>query len=72
MESCNVDTVIIFYNFLGKNRVENYKEVVAETIVAFRKIRVNTSLKIDILHSHLDFFPDNLGNFSDEHGERFH
>ncbi|UYV77336.1 hypothetical protein LAZ67_15000546 [Cordylochernes scorpioides] len=30
------------------------------------------SLKIHFLHSHLDFFPDNLGTVSDEHGERFH
>lgn len=30
------------------------------------------SLKIHFLHSHLDFFPDNLGDVSDEHGERFH
>ncbi|UYV68164.1 CLPB [Cordylochernes scorpioides] len=32
----------------------------------------NMSLKIHFLHSHLDFFPDNLGEVSDEHGERFH
>lgn len=30
------------------------------------------SLRIRFLHSHLDFFPSNLGDFSDEHGERFH
>ena len=30
------------------------------------------SLKIHFLHSHLDFFPENLGDESDEHGERFH
>jgi hypothetical protein len=30
------------------------------------------SLKIHFLYSHLDFFPDNLGAVSDEHGERFH
>lgn len=30
------------------------------------------SLKIHFLHSHLNFFPENLGNESDEHGERFH
>ena len=29
------------------------------------------SLKIH-LESHLDFFPDNLGEVSDEHVERFH
>lgn len=33
---------------------------------------VKMSLKIHFLHSHLDFFPENLGAVSDEHGERFH
>jgi hypothetical protein len=30
------------------------------------------SLNIHFLHFHLDFFRDNLGAVSDEHGERFH
>ncbi|KZC11460.1 hypothetical protein WN55_02634, partial [Dufourea novaeangliae] len=30
------------------------------------------SLKINFLHSHLDFLPPNLGVVSNEHGERFH
>ena len=30
------------------------------------------SLKIHFLHSHVNFFPPNLGAVSDEHGERFH
>ena len=30
------------------------------------------SLKMHFLHSHLDFFPENLGAVSDEQGERFH
>ncbi|EFN89517.1 hypothetical protein EAI_06206, partial [Harpegnathos saltator] len=30
------------------------------------------SLKIHFLHSHLDFFPGNLGDTSDEQGERLH
>jgi len=30
------------------------------------------SLKIQFLESNLDFFPENLGEVSDEHGERFH
>ena len=32
----------------------------------------NVSLKIQFLESHLDFFPENLGEVSDEHGERLH
>ena len=30
------------------------------------------SLKVHVLHSHLDFFAENLGDVSDEHDERFH
>jgi len=30
------------------------------------------SQKIHFLESHLDFFPENLSEVSDEHGERFH
>jgi len=29
------------------------------------------SLKVYFLHSHLNFFPENCGAVSDEHGERF-
>ena len=30
------------------------------------------SVKLHFLCSHLDFFQENLGDFSEEHGERFH
>ena len=30
------------------------------------------SLKVHVLHSHLEFLAENLGDVSDEHGERFH
>lgn len=32
----------------------------------------NMSIKVHFLNSHPDFFPENLGQFSDEQGERFH
>ena len=32
----------------------------------------NMSPKIHFLESHLDFFLENLGEVSDEHGNRFH
>ena len=30
------------------------------------------SYKVHFLHSHLDNFPENLGDYSEEQGERFH
>ena len=83
--------------FLGNSRSSDYKKIVEDLLVNYKKIGihskklisnfwliflnifnsilgtgVNMSLKIHFLHSHLDFFPENLGDESDEHGERFH
>ncbi|GBM00523.1 hypothetical protein AVEN_77698-1 [Araneus ventricosus] len=38
----------------------------------YKTMGCNMSLKIRSLHSHLEFFPKNLGSASTEHGERFH
>ncbi|UYV64585.1 K02A2.6-like [Cordylochernes scorpioides] len=59
-------------NFLGSVKVENYRDIVNDLLLSYKALRCNMSLKIHFLHSHLDFFPDNLGAVSDEHGERFH
>ena len=59
-------------NFLGNHKAENYIEIVENMIEAFRRLSSRMSLKLHFLHSHLEFFPDNLGALSDEHGERFH
>lgn len=62
----------ISHNFLGNKRAENYEELVQELLSSYQQLGCNMSLKIHFLHSHLDFFPENLGAVSDEHGERFH
>lgn len=59
-------------NFLGNNKSQNYRELVEELLTAYQILKCNMSLKLHFLHSHLDFFPENLGAVSDEHGERFH
>ncbi|UYV60112.1 hypothetical protein LAZ67_1000025 [Cordylochernes scorpioides] len=59
-------------NFLGSIKVENYRDIVNDPLLSYKALGCNMSLKIHFLHSHLDFFPDNLGAVSDEHGERFH
>lgn len=62
----------VIHSFLGNEKADNYKEIVAEMLSAYNEMGVNMSLKLHFLHDHLDFFPPNLGDFSDEHGERFH
>ena len=59
-------------NFLGNRKAPNYREIVGELLQSYQDMGCNMSLKIHFLDSHLDFFPDNLGAVSDEHGERFH
>ncbi|GBN96993.1 hypothetical protein AVEN_58281-1 [Araneus ventricosus] len=59
-------------HFLGNKEAENYEDLVGDMVKCFRVICCNTSLKLHVLDSHLNFFPQNLGTISDEHGERFH
>lgn len=59
-------------NFLGNHKAENYKDLVENLLDTFQTLGCRMSLKIHFLHSHLDFFPSNMGAISDEHGERFH
>ncbi|KAJ8963189.1 hypothetical protein NQ318_018655 [Aromia moschata] len=51
-------------NFLGNKKSEKFKDLVEED--------VRLSLKLNFLHSHLEFFPDNVGPVSVEHGEILH
>lgn len=58
--------------FLGSTRAENYREVIARLLNAYKAMGCRMTLKLHFLYSHLDFFPPNLGDVSDEQGERFH
>ena len=57
---------------LGNRGAQNYEELVKNRLQSYQKLGCNMSLKICFLHSHLDFFPENCGAVSDQHGERFH
>jgi hypothetical protein len=61
---------LVSTNFLGNIRAENYKELI-EDMSLYHKLGCSMSLKIHMLHSHLDYFPDNCSRFSDEHSELF-
>jgi hypothetical protein len=62
---------LVSTNFLGNISAENCKELIEDILSLYHKLCCNVS-KINMLHSHLDFFPDTCGKVSDEHGERFH
>ncbi|KAM3910385.1 uncharacterized protein RB166_021011 [Leptodactylus fuscus] len=58
-------------NSLGNFRVQNYDLLVEKLLIAFRKLGGNMSVKLHFHHSHLNYFPANLGAMSEEQGERF-
>ena len=62
----------VTHSFLGNRKAENYRDIVNDLITSYKNLGCNMSLKVHFLHSHLDFFPENLGDVSDEHGEHFH
>lgn len=64
--------VAVVNGFLGNNKAKNYKVLVKTLLENFHSHGCNMSIKVHFLNSHLDKFPENLGDVSDEQGERFH
>ena len=62
----------VIANFLCNHRSSQYRKVVDELMENFCQIGALMSVKMHFLRSHLDYFPDNWGDFSEEQGERFH
>ena len=58
--------------FLGNTREPDYQACIEKLLKSYEDMGCRMSLKVHFLHSHLNFFPPNLGAVSDEHGERFH
>ena len=59
-------------NFLGNIKSPNVNELVESLLQAFHNLRCDMSVKVHFLHSHLSYFPENVGAFSEEQGEKFH
>lgn len=64
--------VSVCENFLGNTKSVNYEEIVHEMLSAYHALGCKMSIKLHHLHAHLNMFPSNLGQMSDEQGERFH
>jgi len=62
----------IVNGFLSNHRVANYEEVVQRLLMNFKAMGCRMSLKLHVLHSHLAVFKSNMGQYSEEQGERFH
>jgi hypothetical protein len=58
-------------NFQGNTRRPDCKDIVQNLLEHFKNVGCNMSIKLHFLHFHIDYFPQNLGSISEEHGERF-
>ena len=59
-------------NFLGNYKEQHFRELVKKMLSALGQLGTNMSIKDHFLCSHLDRFPDNLGDYSEEQGEILH
>ena len=57
--------------FLENRREYNYVNFDNSMLESFHKLGCNKSIKVHLLHSHLDEFPAHLGDVSEEQGEWF-
>ena len=62
----------MFVAILGKKRDQRAEKMVELLIQKFEHGGCRMSLKLHFLFSHFDFFKENLSDYSEEHGERFH
>ena len=63
--------VSVVEGFLGNHKADNFRNIVEKLVDAYEKMGCRMSLKLHVLHSHIDEFKDNMGDYSEEQGERF-
>ena len=64
--------VLVVKDFLESRRAQNYMSLVETMLTIFQALGARMSIKLHFLFCHLDHFPENLGDMSEEQGERFH
>ncbi|KAF2352327.1 hypothetical protein FHG87_016916 [Trinorchestia longiramus] len=56
----------VIANFLGNHSSVQYQKVIEKLMENFRQLGARMSVKMHFLQSHLDYFPENSGDFSEE------
>ena len=64
--------VSVIQEFLGNTKASNYRNLVDVMLQNFQALGARMSIKPHYLFSHLDYFPGNLGDLSEEQGGRFY
>ena len=63
---------LVVPNLFEKHKSTNYKENADQMLQSHKEMGAQISLTMHFLHFHLEFFPENDADVTDEHGERFH
>ena len=63
--------VSVVKELLGKTKVDCYQDILKQMLANFQALGARMNIKIHYLFSHLGRFPENLGEVSEELGERF-
>ena len=64
--------VSVIQELLGNTKASNYRNFVDAMLRNFQALGAKMGIKLHHLFSHLDYFPENLGDVSEKQGERFH
>ena len=64
--------VLEIKHFLGNHKAPDYSELLAKMLQNFYTLKATMNIKLHFLHSHLERFPDNMGDYSEKQGELFH
>ena len=64
--------VSVLREFVGNTKASNYWYLVDGMLRNFQTLGLRMSIKLHYRFSHLDDFSENLGDVSEEQGERFH
>ena len=67
---CSYASVI--REFLGNTKTSIYRNLVDVMLQDFQALSARMSIKLYYLFSHLDYFPQSLGDVGDVQGKRFH
>ena len=65
-------SVLVTREFQGNTKASNYRNLVDVMLQNCQALGTRMSIKLHYLFNHLDYFPENLGDVSEEQGERFH
>jgi hypothetical protein len=59
-------------NIVGNSRKPDYKDMMQSLLENCKSLGCSVSIKLNSIHSHADYFPQNLDSVSHEYYEGFH